>query len=170
MSRIRIRCRVSADGAPLGRIPDFCDLRIFAVADDGTEVEIHNVDHVVIDMVAGSEPIRATLTFMNVELDVEAELAAPTPLAAPLSDVINVPILTADLQLAGEIIETPDAHQPRWAVLRGGGPVLDTREPGCPLVWFTRDLIEAASVAKSMGDRAEVVPYPVGVLALRGGR
>lgn len=62
-----------------GRIPDFSDLHVFAIADDGTEVELHNVDHIKFDAVACCEPIRATLTFINVEIDVEAQVGEDGP-------------------------------------------------------------------------------------------
>lgn len=79
MSRLRIQCSTpqgptTGDGRlPRlnGRLAGFEDVRITVVSHDGTETPVHNVESIRVDAVPGW-PVKATLTFTDVELDVEA--------------------------------------------------------------------------------------------------
>lgn len=49
------------------------DCFITAVADDGTEEPLHGVTGFMLDASSPLEPIRATLVFIGIDVDVEAE-------------------------------------------------------------------------------------------------
>lgn len=81
--RLRITCKLppGPDGqrrqarypwinAPL---PDWGDVEVMAVADDGTETALTNVSSIRWEAAAGLEPTRAYLTFEGVGLEVETE-------------------------------------------------------------------------------------------------
>lgn len=89
MTRIRIRCRAPApvthEGFALGRLPDWQDLEVFAVAPDGTETPLTNVDRVEFVAQASAEPLRVVVTLLNPEIDVEGEMGDPVIGGPPLA-------------------------------------------------------------------------------------
>lgn len=85
MSRIRITCKAKPqEHAPqgsqfpviLGSIPSFDDVEVALVDDDGAERSIHNVSSVSFSVREG-EIATATLTFLDVEVDLDAEADLP---------------------------------------------------------------------------------------------
>lgn len=78
---LRIRCKGEpARGNLLPSIADYTDCEISAVAEDGTEVRLDLVDRFEIVGEPG-KPVTATLTFVGIELDVDARSAEPAPVA-----------------------------------------------------------------------------------------
>lgn len=78
---LRIRCKGEpARGNLLPSIADYSDCEISAVAEDGTEVRLDLVDRFEIVGEPG-KPVTATLTFVGIELDVDARSAEPAPAA-----------------------------------------------------------------------------------------
>lgn len=82
MSRIRIVCKAPPDTTVLTKsgfpilasvAPSIADCRVYAVGDDGSEVELTNVESITWRCPPNGDPVRARLTFFNAELDVEAE-------------------------------------------------------------------------------------------------
>lgn len=75
-NRLRITCKApqpayAGGGLHLcGIVPTLADCTITAIADDGSETDIINVSSIKFECVAG-ECATATITFDNVELDVE---------------------------------------------------------------------------------------------------
>lgn len=82
MSYLRIRCRVPPPMPPIAgypminRVADLSDTDVCAIADDGTETPLPNVERVVFT-VGGNEPARAVVTFFDVEIEADA-LASDT--------------------------------------------------------------------------------------------
>lgn len=76
MSRLRIRCKGEEfkPGALSGVIPSFFDLVVEYLGDDGKVSELTNVQSVRFEVEASTEPARAVVTFVNVELDAEIVL------------------------------------------------------------------------------------------------
>lgn len=74
--RVRIRCRGEAPTGALlcGVVPSFVDVEVLAIGDDGSETVLTNVQRVEIDIQANADPIMARLTFVDVELDIEARV------------------------------------------------------------------------------------------------
>ena len=75
MNRIRIRCRPhppfkGPTGITVTRIASATDCEVVTVDHNGIETKLANVERVAFE-VGGNEPARATLTFLNPELDVE---------------------------------------------------------------------------------------------------
>jgi len=56
----------------MGPIPSAVDTRVYFVADDGTEHEIHGVTRITWTVACDNEPARATLEIGGVEIDAEA--------------------------------------------------------------------------------------------------
>jgi hypothetical protein len=78
-SRIRIVCR-APDGpeVPRGELPlinglppGLSDCAIYAVGNDGAQVQLTNVERVVW-IVGPGEPARAVVTFLDVDIDADA--------------------------------------------------------------------------------------------------
>ena len=91
MARICIRCKVHQDpagktGYPLinGFPASWADVEVVVVHNDGTEEHLHDVEEATWTCKAGSEYATATLKFIGVELDVEAEADLPDAPASPL--------------------------------------------------------------------------------------
>lgn len=102
MTRIRIRCRPPAPtktiGGTLVRFADLRDVEVFTVDHNGIETSIGaNVESVAFT-IGGNDPARATLTFLNPELDVEGLVdAAPghdSDAERALADVWDARLLT----------------------------------------------------------------------------
>lgn len=77
MGRIRIRCvrPEQPSGYPLCCIvPSWPDTVVTYIDDDGRETELDNVMSVRFEIEAGAEPARVTMSFVDVELDVETEV------------------------------------------------------------------------------------------------
>lgn len=73
MSTLRIHCKAPEPmGAGFKLVASLADLRVTAVADDGTEVELTNVESVTWT-VGYAEPARAVVTFVDAEVTVEGE-------------------------------------------------------------------------------------------------
>lgn len=78
-NRIRITCKAppqppyAGGGHPhlFGIVPSLSDCTITAIADDGSETDIINVSSIKFECKQGGDCATATLTFDNVELDVE---------------------------------------------------------------------------------------------------
>lgn len=77
MSLLRIVCRAPlgpdrpAVGIKLnGVLPSIADCAVYAVGDDGSQVELTNIEQ-VIWYVGGNKPAGADVRFNNVELDAE---------------------------------------------------------------------------------------------------
>ena len=72
MTHIRIVCRRPAPSQPnVTVLPMAEDCQVFAVAEDGTASLISGIDAVAFVARIG-EPVRATLRFIDVDVDVEA--------------------------------------------------------------------------------------------------
>jgi len=72
---LRIRCKCEPQkGRLVARLADYSDCEILAVADDGTEVRLDLVDRFEVRGEPGKH-VTATLTFVGIELDVEAGAA-----------------------------------------------------------------------------------------------
>jgi hypothetical protein len=102
MHRIRIRCRPQPTfkgptGITVTRIASATDCEVVTVDHNGIETKLANVERVAFE-VGGNEPARATLTFLNPELDVEGLApCAPPPesdAARALADVRDARLLT----------------------------------------------------------------------------
>lgn len=82
MSTIRIRC-VAPPQAPgssssfpacNGFLPSWSDTTVSVVGDDGAEVVLSNVEAVSFTVRADGEPATATLTFIDVDVDLVGEV------------------------------------------------------------------------------------------------
>jgi len=106
MHRIRIRCRPKPPfkgptGITVTRIAGWRDVEVVAVAEDGTEMPLTNVQSVSFTLDASEQPARAVVTFLQPEIDVEAVVAdnAPAPdsdAARALKDVQDARLLQED--------------------------------------------------------------------------
>lgn len=80
MTRLRIVCKAPPDpphvpgDIRIGWVPSWQDVRVVLVADDGVEHDVDNVESVAFSVRQG-EVATATLTFADVEIDAEAEVA-----------------------------------------------------------------------------------------------
>ena len=84
MSTIRIRCvapppapAASTSPFPLcnGFIPSWSDTTVSVIGDDGSEVVLSNVEAVSFTVRADGEPATATLTFIDVDVDLVGKVA-----------------------------------------------------------------------------------------------
>ena len=73
MSTLRIHCKAPEPlVAGFKLVASLANLRVIAVDDDGTQVELDNVESVTWT-VGGCEPARAVVTFVDAEVAVEGE-------------------------------------------------------------------------------------------------
>ena len=79
MSRLRITCKAPPDpprvpgDIRISWVPSWKDVRVVLAADDGTEHDVDNVELVTFSCRQG-EVATATLTFVDVEINAEAEV------------------------------------------------------------------------------------------------
>lgn len=85
MSRVRIVCKAPSRPEPdprspiriNGVVPSMTDTEVFAVADDGTEVPLDNVQAITFRVACDGEAATATLEVVDVEIDAEARVETP---------------------------------------------------------------------------------------------
>lgn len=78
MTILRIRAR-SEQGGLAGRAADFSDIDVRAVDRDGNEsAPMTNIERIEIIGSASPEPLRAIVTFVGLDLDLDAEQAIAT--------------------------------------------------------------------------------------------
>lgn len=127
MSRLRITCKGdppakrpdgSAYPITISRCAEWPDLELELVDEDGRTMPITNVTRVVWVAEQGTEPARARVDFVDVDVELEARLPGAEVMRAALAwrkacrdNAPNAGSLEADLALA------VDAHEERFPLL-----------------------------------------------------
>lgn len=128
MSRIRIVCKAPSPSRPephstfptfAGQVASWPDVDLTAIGDDGTEVALYNVTAVTFRAAQGPKPASATIEFINVEIDAEAELVAPESDAQPCPACSGLGRRRVAIDGRTQISGTDDPTAPTCSVCEG---------------------------------------------------